>query len=95
MWLTSRSVRRMFFGCSAHHHAPGPGAAPPPTAGVDCHYLVLDGAGWHTSAVLMIPDGIDLVWLPPVSPELQTAERLWPLVDKPTANRISADLDEP
>jgi len=56
--------------------------------------LVLDGAGWHTSGTLVIPDGIDLVFLPPASPELQPAERLWPLVDEPVANRTFADLDD-
>lgn len=56
--------------------------------------LVLDGAGWHTSHRLQIPDGIDVIRLPPVSPELQPAERLWPLIDEPVANRTFADLDE-
>ncbi len=41
-----------------------------------------------------MPDGIDLVPLPPASPELQPVERLWPLVDEVVANRIFADLDE-
>ena len=43
-----------------------------------------------------MPDGITLVFLPPYSPELQPAERLWPLVDEPVANRhfaTLADLD--
>lgn len=55
--------------------------------------LVLDRAGWHTSPHLVLPEGIDLVPLPPVSPELQPAERLWPLVNEPVANRVFADLD--
>lgn len=55
--------------------------------------LVLDGAGWHTAKRLVVPEGIDLVFLPPASPELQPAERLWPLVDEPVANRTFADLD--
>ena len=55
--------------------------------------LVLDGAGWHTANRLDIPAGIDLVVLPPASPELQPAERLWGLVDEPVANRTFADLD--
>jgi hypothetical protein len=38
---------------------------------------VLDGAGWHTSTTLVIPDGIDLIRLPSCSPELQPAERVW------------------
>ena len=55
--------------------------------------LVWDGAGWHTSGNLVIPDGIDLVRLPPYSPELQPAERLWPLVNEAVANQGFADLD--
>lgn len=55
--------------------------------------LVWDGAGGHTSTELVLPDGIDLVALPPYSPELQPAERLWPLVDEAIANRAFPDLD--
>lgn len=55
--------------------------------------LVLDGAGWHTSTTLLLPNGLHLVPLPPASPELQPAERLWPLVNEPVANRTFADLD--
>jgi transposase len=58
--------------------------------------LVLDNAGWHTEPGLAVPDGIRLVFLPPYSPELQPAERLWPLVDEPIVNRhfaTLADLD--
>jgi transposase len=55
--------------------------------------LVIDQAGWHRSPRLPLPDGIDLVFLPAYSPELQPAERLWPLVDEPVANRAFADLD--
>jgi len=65
-------------------------------AGIDeTHRVVLvwDGAGAHTSTDLLVPDGIDLVPLPPYSPELQPAERLWPLVDEAVANRSFADLD--
>lgn len=56
--------------------------------------LVLDGAGWHTSQQVRIPVGIDLIRLPPASPELQPAERLWPLIDEPVVNRCFATLDE-
>jgi len=55
--------------------------------------LVLDGAGWHTSSKLVMPDGVDLVFLPPASPELQPVERVWSLVDEPVANRTFADLE--
>ncbi len=56
--------------------------------------LVLDNAGWHGPKGLPVPDGISLVFLPPCSPELQPAERLWPLVDEPVANRHFATLDD-
>jgi transposase len=57
--------------------------------------LVLDNAGWHGPEGLAVPDGISLVFLPPYSPELQPAERLWSLVDEPIVNRHVASLDEP
>jgi len=39
--------------------------------------LVLDGAGWHNSQALAIPDNITLLALPPYSPELNPVERIW------------------
>jgi transposase len=56
--------------------------------------LVLDGAGWHRSEQLRVPQGIHLLFLPPYSPELQPSERLWPLTNEPLANRSFATLDE-
>ena len=44
--------------------------------------LVVDQAGWHQSQELVIPEGIDLFELPSHSPELQPAERLWPLTNE-------------
>ena len=64
--------------------------------GIDAQHravLVLDQAGWHLSGDLGLPEGIDLVFLPAYSPELQPAERLWGLVDEPVANRAFPDLD--
>jgi transposase len=56
--------------------------------------LALDNAGWHGPEGLAVPDGIRLAFLPPYSPELQPAERLWPLVDEPIVNRHVASLPE-
>ena len=36
--------------------------------------LVLDGAGWHSSKELRVPDNITLIPLPPYSPELNPME---------------------
>jgi transposase len=49
--------------------------------------LVVDQAGWHTAKRLTIPEGIHLEFLPSHSPELQPAERLWPLSNEGVANR--------
>lgn len=56
--------------------------------------LVIDCAGWHTSEQVQVPEGIILVFLPPYSPELQPAERLWPLTNTALANRCFASLDD-
>ena len=39
--------------------------------------MVLDGAGWHKSKSMTIPDNIRLLSLPPYSPELNPVEHLW------------------
>jgi transposase len=56
--------------------------------------LVVDNAGWHRSPKLVLPPGLHLIFLPPYSPELQPAERLWPLIDEVVANRVFADISE-
>lgn len=56
--------------------------------------LVVDGAGWHLSKEVTIPEGIHLHFIPSHSPELQPAERLWLLTNEPIANRSFSSLDE-
>ena len=56
--------------------------------------LVVDGAGWHWATDLQVPAGLHLVKLPPYSPELQPAERLWPLIREVAANRLFATLGD-
>jgi len=56
--------------------------------------IILDNAGWHTSAKVQLPAGIHLIFLPAYSPELQPAERLWPLTNEPLANHPFATLTE-
>jgi transposase len=56
--------------------------------------LVLDNAGWHKSDKLVVPDGIELTFLPPYTPELQPAERLWPLTNEAIANENFATLED-
>ena len=44
------------------------------------HYRVimcLDGAGWHTSKELELPENVRLLKLPPYAPELNPTEHIW------------------
>lgn len=56
--------------------------------------LLEDNAGWHRSEKVQIPDGIIVDFLPPYSPELQPAERLWSLVDEPLVNEHFETIEE-
>ena len=56
--------------------------------------IVLDNARWHTTQKLEIPAGIHLMFLPAYSPELQPAERLWPLVDEAIENRAFDSIEQ-
>ena len=91
VWFLSNGLSKAFFAALLAAFAQQVGA------GRERHVvLVLDNAGWHGPEDLPVPDGITLVFLPPYSPELQPAERLWSLVDEPVANRhfaTLADLD--
>src|SRR3546814_19240476 len=39
--------------------------------------LVVDGAGWHVSPELEVPENITLLPLPPYAPELNPIENVW------------------
>jgi len=56
--------------------------------------LVMDRAGWHCSDKVKLPPGIIIEFLPPYSPELQPAERLWNLVDEPIVNQSPETIEE-
>jgi hypothetical protein len=44
----------------------------------DAHaVLLMDQAGWHLSANLIVPENISILPLPPRSPELNPVENLW------------------
>jgi putative transposase len=44
--------------------------------------FVLDGASWHHSGGLIIPDNIRLFYLPPATPEMNPIEQIWKEVRK-------------
>ena len=39
--------------------------------------MLLDGAGWHRALAPRVPEHMQLLCLPPYSPELNPAEHLW------------------
>jgi transposase len=88
-WLILPTVNAKVFSIALSHFAREVGA------GEDKRVLlVLDKAGWHTGKEVEVPEGIHLELLPSRSPELQPAERLWPLTNEAVANRFFEDLDE-
>ena len=57
--------------------------------------LVLDGAGWHTSPALEVPDNLTLLGLPAYAPELNPAENVWEYLRKnKLANRVYEPCDD-
>lgn len=57
--------------------------------------LVLDGAGWHGSEELKVPDNITAITLPPYSPELNPAENIWEDLRKNNlSNRLYETYDD-
>ena len=57
--------------------------------------LILDKAGWHTTAKLTVPANITLVPLPPRCPELNPVENIWQYLRQNwLSNRIFNDYDD-
>lgn len=88
-WLLLPQVNSQVFSLALEHFAREVGAGEGKRI-----LLALDQAGYHTSKQVVVPQGIHLAFLPPYSPELQPAERLWPLTNEAVANRLFADLKE-
>ena len=87
-WYVSNGVSKPFFEALLRLFAEEAGA------GRDrIIVLVLDNAGWHGEAGLVVPEGIRLVFQPAYTPELQPAETLWTLVDEPIVNKHLPDLE--
>ena len=57
--------------------------------------IIMDGAGWHKSDKLSIPNNIRNIILPPYSPELNPTEKFWQYIkDHTIKNRIYKTLRE-
>ncbi len=88
-WLILPTVNKELFSMALHEFAKEVGAGENKRI-----LLVLDQAGWHTSGEVEVPEGIRLALLPTGSPELQPAERLWPLTNEAIANRLFEEISE-
>lgn len=55
--------------------------------------LVVDQAGFHEEESIKVPEGVFLAYLPPYSPQLQPAERLWPLTNEGVANQHFSTIE--
>lgn len=57
-------------------------------------FIVMDRAGWHQAKELIVPDNINIIFLPPYSPELNPVERLWQhLKDHVLKNKVYDSLE--
>ena len=56
--------------------------------------MVFDGASWHRSGKLVVPENMRLLPLPPYSPELNPVENIWEeLREKGFDNKVFASLE--
>ena len=44
--------------------------------------LTCDGAAWHKSGSLRIPENIELIFIPPYTPEMNPIEQIWKEIRK-------------
>jgi transposase len=58
------------------------------------HIMVLDNGSFHKAKALKIPDNIKLVFLPPYSPELNPAEKMWARFKRAFTNKLLHSLEE-
>lgn len=56
--------------------------------------LVLDNASCHRSKKIVLPEGLEFLYLPLYSRELQPIERLWPEINRSVANQLFTDFDD-
>ena len=56
--------------------------------------MVLDNGAFHKAKTLIIPNNIALIFLPPYSPELNPAEKIWAHLKRSFTNRLFNTLNE-
>ena len=57
--------------------------------------LVCDGAAWHKSGILKVPDQITILHIPPYTPEMNPIEQIWhELRTKGFRNEVFSTLEK-
>ncbi len=56
--------------------------------------IVLDNGAFHKAKAINIPDNIMLIFLPPYSPELNPAEKIWAKFKRQFTNQFFKTLDD-
>jgi transposase len=56
--------------------------------------LFLDNGAFHKAKRLLIPNNIALCFIPPYSPELNPAEKIWAFLKRKITNKAFKNLDE-
>jgi transposase len=57
--------------------------------------LLLDQAGWHLAADLIVPDNITILPLPPKCPELNPVENIWQFMrENWLSNRVFSSYED-
>ena len=56
--------------------------------------IVLDNGAFHKAKTLTIPDNIALLFLPPYSPELNPAEKIWQALKRKFTNKTFQTLEQ-
>ncbi len=56
--------------------------------------MVLDNGRFHKAKKLVIPENIALIFLPPYSPELNPAEKIWAKYKRAFTNKFYNKLED-
>lgn len=55
--------------------------------------IIIDNAGFHSLKKYTIPQNIELVRIPPYSPELNPAEKIWAYIKQSYKNKVFSNLE--
>jgi transposase len=56
--------------------------------------ILLDNGAFHKAQRLIIPDNMALIFLPPYSPELNPAEKIWQKIKRAFTGKLHKNMDE-